>query len=186
MNSRDMENVTPYGYRGFSLIEVMITVAIISVGILGMLGLQMTALQMANETAHQVTANVLLQDMVGRIHANAADANNGLSSNYQLLGTTPGQPTNANCLSSTNSCPSAKMAIHDLGDWQTAVATGLPSGIGVVCMDTSPSTTPIAPAALSSSCTAPGANPSPIIFSVKVAWTEHDGTPRTVIAFVQP
>lgn len=161
----------------------MVTVGVISVGILGMISLQTTALQIANETSHQVTANILLQDMAGRLHANAADANLGLTSRYHVLGRTPGQPINPQCLSSNNACPSSKMAIHDLGDWQTSVSAALPNSQGIVCMETSPSTTPTMPPTCSA---APAANPNPVIFTVKVAWTERDGTPRSVLTFVQP
>jgi type IV pilus assembly protein PilV len=60
--------------RGVSLIEVLITIVILSFGLLGVAGLQ-ARMQVAEvEAYHRSQAIVLLQDMVNRINANRANA----------------------------------------------------------------------------------------------------------------
>jgi type IV pilus assembly protein PilV len=60
--------------RGFSMIEVLITIVILAFGLLGVAGLQ-ARMQMAEvEAYHRSHAIVLLQDMVDRINANRREA----------------------------------------------------------------------------------------------------------------
>lgn len=55
---------------GFSLLEVLITLVIISVGMLGLAGLQSRAQQAELESYQRAQALILMQDMVNRINTN--------------------------------------------------------------------------------------------------------------------
>jgi type IV pilus assembly protein PilV len=55
---------------GFSLIEVLVTLIIIAVGLLGLAGLQSRAYQAELESYQRAQALVLLQDMINRINTN--------------------------------------------------------------------------------------------------------------------
>jgi len=55
---------------GFSMIEVMITIVILMVGLLGLAGLQGRALTSQMESYQRSQALILLKDMVDRINAN--------------------------------------------------------------------------------------------------------------------
>ena len=59
---------------GISMIEVLVTLVILMVGLLGLAGLQMQGLRSEMESYQRVQALILLQDMVGRINANRANA----------------------------------------------------------------------------------------------------------------
>ena len=56
--------------RGFSLFEVLITVVVISIGLLGLAGLQFAGLRAANNAQEHTLAVYLIQDIEERIHAN--------------------------------------------------------------------------------------------------------------------
>lgn len=96
--------------RGFSLIEVLITILILSVGLLGIAGLQ-SRLQMSEMEAYQRSqALLLLNDMANRIAANrnaAATYVTGASSPVGV-GTT--------CTTSTSSRKNI-----DMGEWCNAL-----------------------------------------------------------------
>lgn len=114
------------GQRGQTLIEVLVTVVVMSLGMLGMAGLQVQALQ-GNQQAHldTVAANQV-QDMAARIRANPA----GVTTNsYDALGAsipTPGK----NCYS--QSCTPGELAVFDHAQWNTANTNLLPGGMGRV------------------------------------------------------
>ncbi len=167
---------------GFSLLEVVIALAIISVGVLGMMTLQINGGRLANEVAHTTVANMLLQDMAGRIQANAVEAAKGLNSNYQKEGN-KSQATNPNCFSATNACTSADIAINDIAEWQQNVSAALPGSTAVVCMDTNPNTDPTVSA---STCTAPSTNPSVISFTIKIRWTEKNDPKKIMTTAMVP
>lgn len=60
--------------RGFSLIEILITIVILMVGLLGLAGLQGRALTSQMESYQRSQALILLKDMVDRLNANRKNA----------------------------------------------------------------------------------------------------------------
>ena len=63
------------------MIEVLVTLVILMVGLLGLAGLQMQGLRSEMESYQRVQALILLQDMAGRINANRANAASYIASN---------------------------------------------------------------------------------------------------------
>ena len=61
-------------HQGFSLIEVLVTIAILMIGLLGLAALQTNATMAETEAYQRAQALVLVQDMADRISANKADA----------------------------------------------------------------------------------------------------------------
>lgn len=74
---------------GLSMVEVLVTLVILMVGLLGLAGLQMQGLRSEMESYQRVQALILMQDMVGRINANRANAANYASS-INIIGTGDG------------------------------------------------------------------------------------------------
>lgn len=59
---------------GFGLIEILVTLIIIAIGLLGLAGIQVRAQQAELESHQRAQALLLLQDMVNRINANRKTA----------------------------------------------------------------------------------------------------------------
>jgi len=59
---------------GFSLLEVLVSIVILMMGLLGLAGLQTRALTMQMESYQRSQALILLKDMADRINANRANA----------------------------------------------------------------------------------------------------------------
>jgi type IV pilus assembly protein PilV len=96
---------------GFSLIEILITVVILSFGLLGLAALQAKVHGAGLESVQRSQALVILQDMVGRINANRSTAASYVKS--------PLGQTDAEAL---DDCPSpvatpADVALCDLSEW---------------------------------------------------------------------
>lgn len=62
--------------NGFSMIEVLVTIVILAIGLLGMAGLQVRALTAQMEAYQREQALVLIRDIADRIDANRKDAAN--------------------------------------------------------------------------------------------------------------
>jgi type IV pilus assembly protein PilV len=106
---------------GFTLIEVLIAVLVMSIGLLGLASLQATSLRFNNDSSAQTQAAYLASDMADRMRANVSRA-----ADY------PGKAagTNANCYTVAG-CSPDEMAANDIAEWEQALAT-LPSGQGTI------------------------------------------------------
>jgi len=103
-----------YSNKGFSLIEVLVTIVILMIGLLGLAGLQGRALTLQMESYQRAQALVLLQDMTDRINSNRKNAAAYINNNP--LGTLGGNITGCNA---SGVC--ATTAQNDLFAWQTAL-----------------------------------------------------------------
>ncbi len=61
-------------HRGLGLIEVMVSMAVLGIALLGLVALQAKAQQTAMETYQRSQALIILDDMVSRLYANAVEA----------------------------------------------------------------------------------------------------------------
>lgn len=64
----------PCRINGFSLVEVLVTIVILVVGLLGLAGLQSRALTAQMEAYQRSQALILLRDMASRVEANRSNA----------------------------------------------------------------------------------------------------------------
>lgn len=102
---------------GTTLIEVLITVVLMSIGLLGLAGLQVMSVQNSNSSGERFEATTLARDILERMRANRSQA---LTGNYNLaLGANPA---------------GGGLAFADLDDWKSALAV-LPEGDGSVDVD---------------------------------------------------
>lgn len=170
---------------GFTLLEILIVLVIFSVSLLGLAGLQLTGLQLSHDALLRATATMMAKDMADRIRANPQQADLGVAGNYHNpAGTAVGNPA---CLgkdgsgnSADTSCAPSAMALHDFYEWNAmlggqaasgwhpAIPSALPSGHGIVCVDSTPNDgTPGAPM-----CD----NIAPIadrnVYTIKIWWRE--------------
>lgn len=106
---------------GFTLIEVLIALIIMSVGMLGIAGLYVHSLQAGSTSLFRHNAVTLAGDIADRIRANprAGPA-------YALAG------GNNNCTDGTKDCTRAEMAAHDIFLWNQQAAATLPNGAVVI------------------------------------------------------
>lgn len=111
---------------GFTLLEVLVAVLVLSIGLLGLAGLLASSIR-NNQSAYQRTqATWLAYDIVDRMRVNRPAA---LASDYDTALGTP-----ANC--AANPTLSGAMAAQDLTGWKTLLACALPAGDGAVALNT--------------------------------------------------
>lgn len=103
--------------NGFTLIEILVTVVVTAIGLLGLAGLQATALSF-NSTAYQRSqATNLAYDIADRMRANVMAAR----ANAYVVNDIRNNPPSGTTL-----------AAIDLGEWRQALINTLPLGTGTI------------------------------------------------------
>lgn len=120
--------------HGFTLLEVLITVVIVALGLLGLGALHVRAMRDTSSAYLRSEAIALTQDMADRIRANPLSANAYQMDLTQFNTNKAAAVTAAACL--TNACSTAALAAADLAQWSIAVANRLPSGQGKIDITT--------------------------------------------------
>lgn len=111
--------------KGFSLVEVLIALIILSVGMLGIASLFVNSMQAGRTSMFRHHAVTLAGDVADRIRANPRA---GVS--YVAK---PG--ANNNCVAGGVDCSEAEMAMNDILLWQQQAANTLPNGDVTILFD---------------------------------------------------
>lgn len=121
---------------GFTLMEVLIAVLVLSVGLLGLAGLQARSLRENHSAMLRSQATILAYGMADRMRANYESATVHFSDGYY---NNPTPANNTACYTSgSTSCTSQVLAAYDVYQWQAELAKYLPNGQGVICIDSTP------------------------------------------------
>lgn len=142
--NRQTSNATNQIVRGFTLIEVLVALVILSIGLLGIAGMITTSLKTNDGAYLRTEANTLAYSILDRMRTNRATATQG---GYDIAIGTAG-PVSAACLNSTTACTStqltalcmgaganctpAQMAAADVSLWKQELAYDLPAGDGSI------------------------------------------------------
>lgn len=129
---------------GFSLLEVLIAFIILSLGMLGAVGMQAAAMQANKETRKQSEAASFARELADKMRGNhavaikpAAADNPYLIPETTLTGQAAFSPPNENCFTTACSSPAA-VATWDIADWQNRLRNALPDPKIKVCFDKTP------------------------------------------------
>jgi type IV pilus assembly protein PilV len=131
------------------MIEVLITILIMSVGLLGVAAMQAEALKGGNDSILRSKAVTSVADISDRIRANIG----GLASYARALSGAP-VASPPDCVA--NQCTAAQMATYDMSQWLAALqdpASGLPGAQAAIVQ--------------------PGAGVSPGLLTITVQWTDR-------------
>lgn len=142
---------------GFTLLEILVAIVVLSLGLLGLAGLQAVSLRNNQTAYYRGIASQQAYDMADRIRANLAGVRAG---GYDAL--TAVTPVNPGCFDA-GGCSAANMAVTDHSQWNWTNGILLPNGVGTVqCVE-----------GLSAGCTTNGQNWT---FDITVTWTEKTDT----------
>ena len=103
---------------GFSLVEVLIALIIISVGMLGIAGLYVQSMQAGRTSMFRHNAVILVGDVADRIRANPT-----AGATYAVIG-----GADNNCVAQGVNCSAPQMANQDIFLWTAQAAETLPGG----------------------------------------------------------
>ncbi len=120
-------SLTSHVQAGFTLVEVMVTVAVMSFGLLGLAALQSTGVRGNDNAYARSQAALLASDIVDRMRANRGAAQTTGAYDH-VLGAAP--PNAGDC--TVNVCTPAQMASYDVSTWLATLAASLPGGDGSI------------------------------------------------------
>lgn len=150
--------------RGFSMIEVLVSMIIIAVGVLGMVALQSKAIPYTQDSVQRNTAIMLVDDLMGIIRSASADCTSA-NTCIKAPGTDFPAPA-ASCI------PTPATLSSQIGCWAVRAGKALPGGSSLlngsfyICRSTAPGDT--------SACTS--TNTLDTELEIQVAWTVKSNT----------
>lgn len=143
---------------GMTLIEVLVTLVIISVGLLGVAAMQLSTVRNNYDAFVRSQAAVLASDILDRVRANRTVALRTPVAYNVALGAQP--------------AADGSRASSDIGDWKATLLAQLPNGDGAITV------TPIA------APVGPGTAPPRAIVTITIQWGERDaGTVDNLLRF---
>jgi type IV pilus assembly protein PilV len=118
---RDFSRTARSRSRGFSLIEVLITILILAIGLLGMAALQAVSMRSNQSANFRTQATALAYMIIDRMRANSDAVQTG-----GYLATDLGA---FDCAGDPTDSP---IATHDIEIWRQQIACQLPEGKGAI------------------------------------------------------
>lgn len=114
--------------RGVTLIESMVALLVVSIGLLGIAALQITAVKQNNSALHHSQAVLIAYNITDRIRANIPQFNN-------YAGISTSNSYTQDCTAAA--CIPSQMVTADAVDWSTLMQK-LPGGKGTITGDAIP------------------------------------------------
>lgn len=112
--------------HGFSLLEVLVSVLIVGIGLLGISALQMTTSVYTESSMHRGHTSMLAREIIERMRVNVDQAKTG---GYDI-NTLPTLTTD--CTGAATDCTPAEIRQHDLRTWSARVTALLPGGDAII------------------------------------------------------
>jgi type IV pilus assembly protein PilV len=131
---------------GFTLVEVLVALLVLSIGLLGLATLQIFSLSLNNESYVRTQSTVLAYDIIDKMRSNSVGVSAG---NYDVGDASVaaskvssyGSCKTSGCkCSGTSSCDAGNLALYDVGSWYQKLDETLPgasSNRATIVRDTS-------------------------------------------------
>lgn len=125
---------------GVSLLEVLITMVVAALALLGIMGLQLSTVKFQAQASHTTLATEQARAIMERMRSNNVAFRPGAASaaapayigaaGYATAAA--GAAPAVNCRTAPNPCTPAQLAAFDVSEWRANLADALPGGRGVV------------------------------------------------------
>ena len=144
---------------GFSMLEVLITLMIVAIALLGTAGMQVYAMRVNQSGQFHTLAVILAADIAERIEVNKVAA---VAANYHM--TSPlSAPGIASTLCDVTACTTTQLADWDTRQWGQDIARLLPQANWQICVDAnSDNVCDVSPAAS-----------NPITYRIFISWQDR-------------
>lgn len=176
---------THFFSRGFTLLEVLVALIVMSVGLLSLAGLQVIGLRTNHSAYMRTQATIQSYDIIDRMRANIIGVRQG---HYNKPTVADSDGVERTACESTTGCSTQHMAEHDLFKWNQAITDILPNAQGVVCIDSTPEDGTPGAGAGATACDGIGnANPQMAMYTIKIWWSDdQSGNPQRFSTSFRP
>ncbi len=165
INASNRKSRSPRGSRGFTLLVVMLTVVIISFGLLGLGGLHVQSKQSNLIGVQRSVASQLAHDLFERMRSNPAALASYVPSDSArvLSGAVVSEPS-PDCSSVATLCDPIQLAAHDLWDWERRLGGALTTEV------TAEGATPVGELLSPTACIGRPAGGGTGTYTIAIAW----------------
>jgi type IV pilus assembly protein PilV len=125
---------TASGQRGASLIEVLVSILVVSLGVVAMGGLLASATRLGKASEIRAVASLMASDIADRMKANVGAARAGQYDHTDAFVSPPDEPSQVTCAKKLE-CQPKELADQDMAQWRLSLLHALPSGTGYVRYD---------------------------------------------------
>ena len=145
----DRTTTPPGAARGLSLIETLVTIVVISVGMLGIAAVYVESLKAGQTAVLRTRAVALAADMADRIRTNQVGGES-YDVGTEAAGAAPPADCADTAVAPATNCTPAEMALNDIWQWKTLIGNtgdeefqrlGLPGATASI--DRNPATVPV-------------------------------------------
>jgi type IV pilus assembly protein PilV len=156
MNSKNKKPVRRQ-QKGFSLVEVLIALVVMSVGMLGIAGLYVQGIQAGRTSMFRHHAVTIAGDVADRIRANPT----------ATIAYVAAAGADNNCVLGGVNCTPAEMAANDILSWQDQADSTLPDGTVTIVLT-------------------PAAGAVPPTYQITISWNEAGQVPTPTYIITIP
>jgi type IV pilus assembly protein PilV len=137
-NIKHHNQIKPNNQRGYLMVEVLVCLLIFSTAMIALIALQLNAFTSNQSASNRAIAINYANDLLEKMRANKEGVING---SYVSLAPSNGKcrSVNFNTTNTAIDCVSSVMAQDDLTEFNSQVASSLPRGKGIVCIDSAQS-----------------------------------------------
>lgn len=135
----DARKNSPHTQIGFSMIEVLVAIVVLSFGMLGVVGLQLQALRGNQHAALTAVASSLVRDYQETLTALPSTSASSATTTSKITSITKNSYTAygsaKDCKLSANTCSPSEFADDATLEWIERVKSALPNGMVTICFD---------------------------------------------------
>ena len=153
-----------FAMEGFSLIEVLVALFVLSIGLLGLAALQTTGLKFNHQSYERTQAVLQAYDIIDRMRANKSGTGGTINTAYDSVAL-GNLPTISQFCTTASTCTGDQLALFDIRSWNAANASVLSEGRGAICKGNFTNDANNEPT---------GCTPGGSIYSVAITWREND------------
>jgi len=168
-------------YVGFTLIEVLISILILSIAVIGAIKMQINSIQMTQQSNYFSTAVELATEIAEKMRGNGVQLQSAASPflKVNFHAGTDKIESSTTCFSAN--CSPDQLAESDIAEWLQHISSSLPDAHAVICQDDSPWDG--GDNSLTWNCAASG-NKSSVI--IKLGWAEKKQASQTGFLIAPP
>lgn len=127
---------------GFSLLEVLVAIVVLSLGLLGAMSMLMASVRSATESGSFTAAVNLVRDLSEKARVNKHASTRDAGANPYLLDLESSEPLpplrGAECTGAAAQCDASDLAAWDVHHWVERARRALPEAHVMVCFDDEP------------------------------------------------
>ena len=126
-------------HSGFTLLEVLVALLILSTGILAVIKMEFIAIKTARQSDYASTALALALDLSNKMHGNPEQIRHAAASPFLKINFKASEDQiKAPTLCFSRSCSPEQLAAADITEWLRNVSASLPNAHALVCIDSAP------------------------------------------------